>query len=56
MFKHLLLKNYSKLFDRDLIAKAKTDILFKYFLDYLPEEVNLIDSSLLIVFRRKKTK
>ena len=37
------LKNYYKLSDRDLIARTKTDMLFKYFLDYLPEEVNLID-------------
>ena len=43
MFKYLLLKNYYKLSDRDLIARTKTDMLFKYFLDYLPEEVNLID-------------
>lgn len=28
-------------------------MLFKYFLDYLPEEVNLIDPSLLTVFRRQ---
>lgn len=42
MFKYLLLKNYYKLSDRDLIARTKTDMLFKYFLDYLPEEVNLI--------------
>lgn len=28
--------------------------LFKYFLDYLPEEVNLIDLSLLTVFRRER--
>ena len=37
MFKYLLLKNYYKLSDRDLIARTKTDMLFKYFLDYLPE-------------------
>jgi hypothetical protein len=54
MFKYLLLKNYYKLSDRDLIARTKTDMLFKYFLDYLPEEVNLIDPSLLTVFRRER--
>lgn len=54
MFKYLLLKNYYKLSDRDLIARTKTDMLFKYFLDYLPEEVDLIDSSLLTVFRRER--
>ena len=54
MFKYLLLKNYYKLSDRDLIARTKTDMLFKYFLDYLPEETNLIDPSLLTVFRRER--
>lgn len=54
MFKYLLLKNYYKLSDRDLIARTKTDMLFKYFLEYLPEEVNLIDPSLLTVFRRER--
>ena len=51
MFKYLLLKNYYKLSDRDLIARTKT---FKYFLYYLPEEVNLINPSLLTVFRRER--
>lgn len=54
MFKYLLLKNYYKLSDRDLITRTKTDMLFKYFLDYLPEEINLIDPSLLTVFRRER--
>lgn len=54
MFKYLLLKNYYKLSDRDIIARTKTDMLFKYFLDYSPEEVNLIDPSLLTVFRRER--
>ena len=54
MFKYLLLKNYYKLSDRDLISRTKTDMLFKYFLDYSPEEVNLIDPSLLTVFRRER--
>ena len=54
MFKYLLLKNYYKLSDRDLIARTKTDMLFKYFLDYLPEEVDLINPSLLTVFRRER--
>lgn len=54
MFKYLLLKNYYKLSDRDLIARTKTDLLFKYFLDYLPEEVKLIDPSLLTIFRRER--
>ncbi len=54
MFKYLLLKHYYKLSDRDLIARTKTDMLFKYFLDYLPEDVDLIDPSLLTVFRRER--
>ena len=54
MFKYLLLKNYYRLSDRDLIERTKTDMLFKYFLDYSPEEVNLIDPSLLTVFRRER--
>lgn len=54
MFKYLLLKNYYKLSDRDLIERTRTDMLFKYFLDYLPEETNLIDPSLLTVFRRER--
>lgn len=54
MFKYLLLKNYYKLSDRGLIERTRTDMLFKYFLDYLPEEVNLIDPSLLTVFRRER--
>ena len=54
MFKYLLLKNYYKLSDRDLITRTKTDMLFKYFLDYSPEEVDLIDLSLLTVFRRER--
>ena len=31
-----------------------TDLLFKYFLGYEPEETKLIDSSLLTVFRRER--
>lgn len=54
MFKYLLLKNYYKLSDRDLIERTRTDMLFKYFLDYSPEETNLIDPSLLTVFHRER--
>lgn len=54
MFKYLLLKAYYKLSDRGLIERTKTDLLFKYFLDYVPEETNLIDPSLLTVFRRER--
>ena len=54
MFKYLLLKSYFKLSDRGLIERTMTDMLFKYFLDYDPEETKLIDSSLLTVFRRER--
>lgn len=54
MFKYLLLKSHFKLSDRGLIARTKTDMLFKYFLGYEPEELKLIDASLLTVFRRER--
>ena len=54
MFKFLLLKSFFKLSDRGLIQRAKTDLLFKYFLGYTPEETELIDPSLLTVFRRER--
>ncbi len=56
MFKYLLLKSYFKLSDRDLIERTETDMLFKYFLGYNPEETKLIDPSLLTVFRRERLK
>ncbi len=54
MFKYLLLKQYFKLSDRGLVERTLTDMLFKYFLGYEPEETELIDSSLLTVFRRER--
>lgn len=54
MFKYLLLKSYFKLSDRGLVERTMTDMLFKYFLGYSPEETELIDSSLLTVFRRER--
>ncbi len=54
MFKYLLLKTYYKLSDRGLVERTKTDMLFKYFLGYEPEEIKLIDASLLTVFRRER--
>ena len=56
MFKYLLLKTYFKVSDRSLVERAKTDMLFKYFLGYDPEETKLIDPSLLTVFRRERLK
>lgn len=54
MFKYLLLKSYFKLSDRGLIERTRTDMLFKYFLGYAPEDTKLIDPSLLTVFRRER--
>ncbi len=54
MFKYLLLKQYFKLSDRGLVERTMTDMLFKYFLGYEPEETKLIDPSLLTVFRRER--
>ena len=56
MFKYLLLKSYFKLSDRGLVERAETDLLFKYFLGYDPEETKLINPSLLTVFRRERLK
>ena len=56
MFKFLLLKSYYNLSDRDLVERAKTDMTFKYFLGYNPEDTKLIDPSLLTVFRRERLK
>ena len=56
MFKYLLLKSYFKLSDRGLVERTETDLLFKYFLEYDPEEIKLINPSLLTVFRRERLK
>lgn len=56
MFKYLLLKSYFKISDRGLVERTRTDLLFKYFLGYDPEDTNLIDPSLLTVFRRERLK
>lgn len=56
MFKYLLLKSYFKLSDRGLVERTETDLLFKYFLEYNPEDTKLIDASLLTVFRRERLK
>lgn len=56
MFKYLLSKSYFKLSDRGLVERVETDLLFKYFLGYAPEETKLINPSLLTVFRRERLK
>lgn len=52
MFKYLLLKSMFKLSDRDLVERTMTDMLFKYFLGYDPEETQFLNPSLLTKFRR----
>lgn len=54
MFKYLLLKQYYRLSDVGLLERTLTDLSFKYFLGYKPEETKLIDPSLLTVFRRER--
>ena len=49
IFKYLLLKAYYHLSDRDLIEQTKTDMAFKFFLGYNPEDTKLIVPSLLTV-------
>ena len=56
MFKYLILKSYYKISDRELVRRTKTDMEFKYFLDYDVEELNFIDPSLLTKFRRERIK
>ena len=56
MFKYLLLKSYFKLSDRGLVERTETNLLFKYFLGYSPEDTKLINPSLLTVFRRERLK
>lgn len=54
LFKYLLLKTMHPVFsDRDLIARSRTDMAYKYFLGLCPED-DVIDPSLLTVFRRQR--
>lgn len=54
MFKYLILKAKDRMSDRGLIARTRTDMAYKYFLGYDPEETKLIDPSLLAKFRRER--
>ena len=54
MFKYLILKAKDRMSDRGLIARTRTDMAYKYFLGYEPEETKLIDPSLLAKFRRER--
>lgn len=56
MFKYLMLKDIYELSDVDLVKRTRCDMSFKYFLDLIPEEVELIDPSLLTKFRTLRLK
>ena len=56
MFKYILLKSKFELSDRDLIVHTKTDMLYKYFLGYDPEELRFINHSSLSKFRHLRLK
>lgn len=55
MFKYLLLKRMYKLSDKDLVARSKYDMSFKFFLGMAPEDP-VIDSSSLTQFRKLRLK
>lgn len=55
LFKYLLLKTIHPVSGRDVIARSRTDMAYKYFLGLLPED-DVIDPSLLTVFRRQRIK
>lgn len=55
LFKYLLLKAMHPASDRDLVARSYTDMSYKYFLGFNPED-DVIDPSLLTVFRRQRMK
>jgi hypothetical protein len=56
MFKYLMLKDIYELSDVDLVKRTRCDMSFKYFLDLIPEEVELINPSTLTKFRTLRLK
>lgn len=54
MFKLLLLKASSGLSDVSLVKMVNVNLEYKYFLDLNPNEINIIDPSLLTKFRRER--
>lgn len=56
MFKLLLLKTAFELSDRGLIDQVRVNMEMKYFLGLSPEEVNIVDPSLLSKFRSQRMK
>ena len=55
MFKYLILKRMYDLSDRDVVARAMTDMAFKFFLGIAPED-DVIDASSLTKFRKLRMK
>lgn len=55
MFKYLMLKRMYELSDRDVVSRSKTDMAFKYFLGFAPED-DVIDPSSLTKFRKQRMK
>lgn len=55
LFKYLILKAMHPASDRELVERSYTDMAYKYFLGLMPED-DVIDPSLLTVFRRKRMK
>lgn len=56
LFKYLILKTTYELSDEDVVSRTLYDISFKYFLNLVPEEVNLIHPSTLTKFRKLRLK
>ena len=56
MFKLLLIKCIDNWSDVKLIENIRVNMAYKYFLDLAPEEIDLIDPSLLTKFRRQRLK
>jgi Transposase domain (DUF772). len=56
LFRLILLKIAYKLSDRDLIKRLRTDMEYKYFAGYAPEDIEFVDPSLLSKFRTARLK
>lgn len=56
LFKYLLLKVIYELSDEDVVERTFYDMSFKYFLNLAPEEINLINPSILTKFRKLRLK
>lgn len=56
LFKYHILKTTYELSDEDVVARTLYDMSFKYFLNLVPEEVELIHPSTLTKFRKLRLK